>query len=497
MLEIKRLAGRSVVYGLGQVASQSAALLALPLVTRYLAPEAYGIIGLTTIMCVLLRIVFGLASSAAIGVEYFKNADSEWRRKVVVAQMAIALVSSVCLLVAGLSLAPLLSRWVLGASSPDGELAIRLSLVTLAFQILYEPLLLKLQFEEKAKKFVTFTVLASIGGVCLSLLLVIVGGLGVVGWLAGQLAAAVALCLLINVFECPRNFSAGGIRKVATTILALSGPIVPGVLAIFILQRSGPYFVSREFGLGDTGVFTVGYQLGMGMALATSAFSIAWMPFFQGFVSKQEESLTVFENIATIYIAVFGTMTLLFFAASKLLIFIFAGVKFQDAWQVIGPIALGQFFLGFWGLLLPGMYFTRRTGTVSIVQIIAAIAILAASPAIVAAFGPLGAALLQAAGFAMLLALQAVLNWWLDVPARYVKWPAILSLLAIPAASALIHDLVSRLPLIEGLAWASMVAGLFAVGTGAVAWINWHRTKNESSVPALGSLENNSGQLKI
>ena len=250
-------------------------------------------------------------------------------------------------------------------------------------------------------------------------------------------------------------------------------PLIPGALAVVLLQQAGLFFVQRDTGLHETGLFSIGYQIGLVMGLATGAFSSAWMPFFQSYVSRQNEAAPVFERVAMVYLAALGTITLAFFGLSRLAVELLTDPQFHDAWIFVGTFALGQFYLGFWGILLPGLYFARRTGLISAIHIVSAAAALIATPLLLKALGPIGAAIAQAVGFLLFIALQAAVNFRLKLEVSYMSGWSVACLAATAILGASILKIIAENTMIVGALWSALVLSAYALVTGFVCYRAW------------------------
>src|SRR5215467_4945561 len=63
--DVKNLAGKSFIYGLGSVLLRSINVLMLPLYTRFLTPADYGIVAVTSALTAFLSIVLPLSLYSA------------------------------------------------------------------------------------------------------------------------------------------------------------------------------------------------------------------------------------------------------------------------------------------------------------------------------------------------------------------------------------------------------------------------------------------------
>src|SRR3990172_2594998 len=79
---IKKLFGHSIIYGLTGVTSNIAAIFLVPIYTRILTPEDYGIIAILRTVMGISIVLFNLGMGSAIFWAYFKAESDEEKKKV-------------------------------------------------------------------------------------------------------------------------------------------------------------------------------------------------------------------------------------------------------------------------------------------------------------------------------------------------------------------------------------------------------------------------------
>ena len=169
--DVKNLAVKSVIYGLGSILLKSINILALPLYTLYLTPADYGIVSLATTLTALLSLIYALSLFSAVARFYFLY-DKKLDRDRVAGTLTISIIIS------GLIMSILLDFF--GKSffyMIFPELAfspyIRLAIWT-AFFVLFSFVPLNLfQAQEKPKIFVIWTSITLVLTVALTILFVV------------------------------------------------------------------------------------------------------------------------------------------------------------------------------------------------------------------------------------------------------------------------------------------------------------------------------------
>src|SRR5438309_944381 len=220
-----------------------------------------------------------------------------------------------------------------------------------------------------------------------------------------QLAGGALSLLLYLVLAAPRLRFRLDLR-VGHELVRLGLPLIPGFVFLFVIHQGNKYVLQWFHGPDAVGVYSIGFNLGLAMALAVSAFQSAWLPYFMSFVDKRDEARTLFSRILVYYVLGFGTVSLLFFMAAKPVVMIMAQPAFHEAYQVVGLSASAQFLAGMFSVLLPGVYFAKDVRYVSVVEAGAAAIAIGLDLLLIPPFGVLGAAIALALGALAMVVLQ-------------------------------------------------------------------------------------------
>jgi O-antigen/teichoic acid export membrane protein len=401
--ELVRLSKGTLIYGVGGLANRFIGMLFLPVFTAYLSPTDYGISAILGLITFVATSVFSLGLGAGIGPCYFEGNRQDKKEETIWTAFMLLIASDGLLVAGGILFASRLS--ILAFGTPAWAYLIELSIIAGALNILQIPLTLRLQFEERAWTFVLLTVVSSLVATGASLLMVVHFGRGVRGLVeAGVIWQAVSLVLYISPTLPGLAFRAS--QNVATELLRLGLPLVPGFAFLFILLHANKYILQRMQGLDAVGIYSIGFNFGVVMNLLVLAFQTAWYPYFMSFVDRQQEARVLFGRIFTYYVLGVGSLTLLFFIAARPAVMLLVQPAFQGAYKVVGLSAAAQFLIGLFGLLLPGIYFAREVKYVSLVQAASALVSVGLTVALIHAGGIAGAAAALSLGALLLVALQ-------------------------------------------------------------------------------------------
>lgn len=387
--ELKRLASGSVVYGIGGILQRFIGLLLLPFFTRALTPEDYGVIALIGLLTVALTGVFNLGTTNSMGVLYYAQRDKGKRPTIIWTNATLVLLNSLFMTTILFAAAPAVSRLMFEDEAHAGLL--RLSILGLALTTLSEPFLAYLRMEEKAKRYVTLTLLGTGLAVALSVFFVFGLRLGVTGMiLAGPVAQGILLVLALLLIGRHLPFAIN--TKLFAPLARVGFPSIFGLFAFLLIDYVDRQMLQRMAGIDELGIYSVGYSFGMVLLVVVGAFGTAWPPFFMSFMDRRAESTIVFGKVFKYYVLVFGMLSVMFFAAAKPIALLFVAPAFHDAYVVIGMVAAGYALKGCYQILLPGLYFERKLYLQSGIEWLGAIVNILLNLLLIPRFGIVGAA---------------------------------------------------------------------------------------------------------
>ena len=462
-MHARAIAGKALIYGLANALGKVVQVLTLPIFTRYLTTEDYGTLSLLVLVGLIGRALFSLGLGGSVGIVYFEREDQAHRQRTVWLSTLFLLASAAAMIALALPLAEPLAHALLGAGAPADLL--RLYCVATALQLLTDPLMLRLQFEGQAGRYLALSLSVNLAGTVASLALVVLGwGLGgwVIGAALGALVSAV-VCLAMLARGCRFSWD----RELAARLMRIGLPMVPSGVVMYVLLSCGPFFLKELAGLREAGLFAVGAQFALAMSLVANAFGAAWVPFFLGYATRPEEGSAIFPALTTRFFLGFGLLAVCFFAFAEPVVGLFTAPSFHGAAAMVGPLALAYALLALSYMLQPGMYFAAETKLVMAVQGGAALVSVAAQLLLVPRFGMLGAALAVVAGTASMVALQAGFNRWRRYPVRMCEPGRLAAILLALLAALALHRVLDATLGIWALS-AAAALGLYGLGGWSV-----------------------------
>lgn len=402
--ELGRLAGNSAIYTVAAVFSRGAAFLLLPVYTRYLGAEGYGIVAVAAVVTSVLGVLLPLSLHAAVARLYHDEADPDARARAVGSVwMAVVLVALVVTLVLDAAGPTLLGRVI---RSVPFDPYLRLALWTACFTAIGLVPLQFLQTLQRARDYV----LLSAGGLLFTTVLVLyfvaVRQDGAEGYLRGLMLGA-AVTAVGGALMVRSELRPALRRDVLVAALAFSLPLIPHTVGGWVLELSDRAILERFVSIGEVGVYSVGYQVGMLMSILATSVNGALAPhLYAADATHGREAMgRDVARIATYYCLVLGAAAAVLTVVAVDVVRLLASPAFAAADAVARPVVLGQLAGGLYYIPANVLFIRARTGVLPLVTGAAALLNVGLNLALVPRHGIVAAAWTTTAAFVVMLVL--------------------------------------------------------------------------------------------
>lgn len=377
----------------------------LPVLTRWMVPTEYGQVAMYQVVLTALSGLVGLSVGGSANVKYYdEGIDREQLAGFIGACFQVLCASVVVLLPVAIAARAPLAKW-LGLEPSWLVWAVVASACNFAC-------LMRLgqwQVRGLAFRYGTFQVLQSLANAALSLLLVVgftwgaKGRIDAQNWvLAGS--ALVALGLLARDRLVAFAWRPAYLREA----LRFGVPLIPHMLGIFLLGTVDRMMINSRLGLAAAGIYMVAVQLTLALPILFSAINNAYVPWLFERLRRDdpaEKRRIVAGTYA--YFVVALALAGLAFLVGPLAVRIIAGARYEQAGSVLGWLALGHVFGGMYVMVTNYIFFSKRTGLLSVVTISSGLLNLALQYLLIRAWGIQGAAI----AFAASMGLRFLLTW--------------------------------------------------------------------------------------
>lgn len=403
-----------MIYAFANGIAAGLPLLLLPVLTRTMTPDEYGIVAMFSVVVTAFGALTGLSVHGAISMRYFDRDGVDFPRYIGSCLAILAVSGSTTFLLAAL-LSPLLT------SATNLSLPVLLIAVVMSCaQFLVQTRLAVWQSAKRAWSFGSFRLGQASLELSLSLLLVLGLGLAWQGRIAGMVVAAVALAILA-IISLARDSLIGWppSGEYVRHALKFGLPLVPHIVGGMLLTVTDRLMISSIVGVAETGIYMVAVQVGLAIGLLTDAMNRAVAPWLiETLQHRNAQRDFVIVRLSYVYAGTLLCGALLVGWAAPLLTGVIAGPEFQAAASLIGTIAIGYAFGGMYMLVVNYIFYAEKTARLALVTLTIGIINVGLSYLLLVSNGLAGAA--QA--FAFSQALLFLATWWLAHRVHPMPW---------------------------------------------------------------------------
>jgi O-antigen/teichoic acid export membrane protein len=394
-----RALGRdTVLYGLSFGLSKSVGLLLLPVYTRYLVPEEFGLYDSAMVLAAVLNLVMQAELNGAL-TRYFYQAGEDRRPLISTIYAAVVLLG---VLFGGLTwmIAPAIARLV--TDSPDGPLTMRLVVLMAFGSALFSLAIVQLRLERRIGRYAAVSFINVAASGALGIVFVVAFGWGVPGAVGGTaagawLGAAVGTAWVRGALG--GAFSPPLLRRA----LGYSLPMVPAVAAGYV-RRFGDRLVILAFlPASALGIYAVGFKIAMIPGLLLEAFKLSWGPVAMALIGSPDQK-TVYRHALRFYVLVVGTLGFGVAAFSTELLRVLGSPAYAGAEPVIGWVVAATVVSGAAGFVAVGALVAERSSVLAITNWVGAATSLGLMFLLVPVMGIEGAAVGAAGGAVVAIA---------------------------------------------------------------------------------------------
>lgn len=412
----RRLYSGAGIYLIANVVTSAIPFALLPVLTRYMAPAEYGQVAMYQVWLTALGGVIGLSVHGAASVKYYDGdgTDAELGRFIgscaqimlITVLLTLAVVVPLREPIAGwLGMRPQWVLWGVLASAAGFVVQLRQS----QWQVRNQP--------------VPYGVL-QIGGAGvnagLSLILVVAFLQGAQGRVDAQnwtllVSSLIAAWLLARDRLLVWAWRPDQWREA----LRFGIPLLPHVLGLFLLGTVDRIMINDRLGLAEAGIYMVAVQLTLVMPIVFASINNAYVPWLYERLKRNDEG----EKRAVVrltywYFAVVLALAALAFPLGPWLVPLVAGERYAAAASALGWLAVGQAFSGMYLMVTNYIFFSKRTGLLSLVTIGSGLVNIALLAVLIDWWGIQGAAV----AFALAMALRFFLTWWVAHRRHPMPW---------------------------------------------------------------------------
>lgn len=387
---LKDIAKDSSIYGLSKLIGQAIGFFLIPLYTKYLSPEDYGVLNIIGVASVSfgLLMTFGIDSATYRFAGLAKTEEEEkkylstaqWLNLFFVVAVALILIFSM----------NYTKGIILDKSSPNSLLIIgifvsvfgSMSSINRAF----------FRIKRQVKIISIASVLNILSSIVSTIVLVVIFELGVVGALLGNLIGNLissAYLMLKSTAITKFDFDWITVKQ----LLAYALPVLPAQLFAFAIPLYSQWSVKEYLSMSDLGMYAIGLKFTIPITLVLGMFQQAYGPYKFEILKTDKNPKDVFQKIMSLYIMFFGLLVLIVAFFGGYILKWMTPTNFHDAEHNLFYIALIPFFQGLYFMFSTGSEISKTQWYRPLISAAGLLTVLLSNHYLINEFGVIGAAM--------------------------------------------------------------------------------------------------------
>ena len=406
------LAKGSLVYTISSVINAAIPFFLLPILTRVLTPEDYGIVSIYTMLVSIYNIFMGLNLHGAINREYF-NKDINFKvyvfNCIFVTSVAFSIISLISFI---------FSSQISNITKFPSQYIWNVIITSLFMQFLL--LLLSIyQAQKKAIKYSIFQIVQTVINFTLSIILVVLLKQGWQGRLWANLIAyiifGVVALIVLFLYYSKFKISINYILK----SLKFGAPLLPHSLGGMLIAMWSRFVIANSLGLTETGLFTAAFQIASILTIIEDSFNRAYAPWLYEKLNLNNEQIKLkIVKFTYLYFASVFIFALFLGISSPYIVKILLGKDFTESAPIIIWIALGTAFNGMYYMVTNYIFYTYKTHILANITIFCGILNIPLTVFLTRINGTIGAG----QSYAIIQFLFFILTWILSSMVYKMPW---------------------------------------------------------------------------
>jgi O-antigen/teichoic acid export membrane protein len=329
---LRRLATTGAAYTAASILSKVIAVALLPLYTRYLTLDDYGIAEVLFSAVVFASIIVRFGLIEAI-LRFYYLPDEDPARVVSRSFAGLFWLATIGALIA-LPFAGPLSELLLDESAPE---LMRIAIGGLWVLTMWEFMLTLFRLEERARAFFLTTILNVLAAITLTVVLVVGLDEGARGLLLGSYATGGAFVLALIAMQW-RRLSLRIDPPLLRRLFRFGLPTMPAEVSLYALNFVDRLIILRSVGAAEAGLYSLAVKFAQAVNVLVRGFQLAWPPLAYS-IRDDGEARRVYATVVTLFVAGCAFVVLGLWLFSRWIVRALAAPKFFDSWEAIGLVS--------------------------------------------------------------------------------------------------------------------------------------------------------------
>jgi len=390
--------------------------ISVPVFTRLLTPDEYGILAIFTSIISISTILLGLNFHGAVN-RYYHEKDKKFGEFISSNILFLFFFNII-----SFYLINNFKREISALINIDVDVFI-IAIIVAIFNIPIRMFLSYLQTSKQSDKYSFLSVSKSVLILFISIVWVyLLSEQRYFGKIYGNLVVSVIIFIIAVIYFIKLGKPKFKFKYVKYSLI-FGIPLIPHALSGFILSYFDRIAINQLTGSLDTGLYSFAYNIGMIMNIVVMAMNKARLPMFYDYLKKaQYEKINNLTIKFTNYIFLASIGLILF---SKEIVLILADESYYSSLEIVPIIIFSYVFVSFYNLYASYSFYEKKTGLISIATLIAGFINIGLNYWLIPEFGYIAAAYTTLISYILLFGFHYI-NTKLFLNSKIVKFKIII-----------------------------------------------------------------------
>lgn len=399
-------------YTLVNIINKGIPFLLLPVLTNFLTTEDFGILTNIESLIVITVALIGVNVASAVSRQYVKKEVD--LKKYTSTAFRIVLISFSIIFILFSSFTDFIYEW----TAIPKVVLYAISIFALLDNLM-EVVLAIWRMEDKPFKYGAFRITRTLIELLITLALVLGLKYNWEGrfyglYLAGALSGLFAFGYLLS----NKYLSQGYVKSYKVHFLKFGLPLIPHTISGVLIMYSDKLIITKYIGIGDNGIYSVAFTIGMAISLLQNSFNQAWVPWlFKKLALNVENEKKKLVRITYLYMLAMLMLAFVLWLITPV-IYMFLGEDFSEGMSVVAIIGLGFAFNGMYKMMVNYMFYAEKTQLISFITIGIAILNISLSIYLIKDHGIMGTAYASSVSFFI----QFIVTWYISNKIFPMPW---------------------------------------------------------------------------
>lgn len=390
-----------VGYTIGNMLVKGINFLVLPIFSRLLTTEEFGVYNLFLSYDAILSVLIGCALHTSVKSAHYEiKKTDEYVSSISLIYMLNSLLAFILILIGGRSLAKLMKF----------ELPVLMLIIPFSFGgailHLYNE---RISLDFAYKEYLMVAVVNSVGNVVVSLILIITvfRSRRDVGRIVGTVVVLFVLAVVL-ICKMYRRAKPRFNKMMWKFGLLYSLPIVPHGISQVLLAQCDRIMITNIINESSAGIYSLVGNVKLALTVITTSIAVSWSTWFYSQMDKKK-SKEIQKN-AELLVRLFSVFTIGMMTIAPEIILIIGGREYMSGKYVAIPMIVDAFILFIYNIVVPSEYYTKKTKYIMLGTLIAAAINVLTNYIFISRFGYIAAAYTTLVSYALYLGMHLFIS---------------------------------------------------------------------------------------